>query len=73
MFGSLNKIWPWKNTLEWGVDRHGEKLAIIQENVLPNQLVEGNANILFACLLAVFGFVLIFVLEQVASKKEVAA
>ncbi len=72
MIGSLNKIWPWKNTLEWGVDRHGEKLAILQENVLPHNLIDGGSNMLYAILLAILGFALIVILELVASKKEVA-
>lgn len=70
MIGSLNKIWPWKNTLSWGVDRHGESIAIMQENVLPSQLTVGNANFELAILLAVIGFGLIVVLELVAAKKE---
>ena len=72
MIGSLNKIWPWKNTLKWGVDRHGEKLAVLQENVLPNQLAEGDTQVGIAVLLAAVGFALIVVLEVVAAKKEVA-
>ena len=70
MIGSLNKIWPWKNTLEWGLDRHGEKLAVLQENVLPNQLAEGNAQMAMAILMAAIGFASIVVLEVVAAKKE---
>ena len=72
MIGSLNKIWPWKNTLEWGIDRHGEKLAVLQENVLPNQLAEGDAQLTLAILLACIGFASIVVLEVVAAKKESA-
>jgi putative membrane protein len=35
MLGSLNKVWPWKNTLETYLDRHGEFQPLVQENVLP--------------------------------------
>lgn len=69
MIGSLNKIWPWKNTLEWGVDRHGEKMAIIQENVLPQNLI-GDPQIISATLLALFGAVLIILLELTAKQKS---
>jgi len=72
MIGSLNKIWPWKNTLEWGVDRHGEKIALVQDNVLPQNFVEGEAQLLSAILLALFGAVLIILLELTAKKKSAA-
>jgi len=72
MIGSLNKIWPWKNTLSWRLDRHGEDIPAIQENVLPQNLVEGDPQLLFAALLAIVGFALIFVLEIVANKKTKA-
>jgi len=72
MIGSLNKIWPWKNTLEWGVDRHGEKIALVQDNVLPQHFVEGEAQLLSAILLALFGAVLIILLELTAKKKSAA-
>jgi len=72
MIGSLNKIWPWKNTLEWGLDRHGEKMAVVQENVLPQNLIDSDPQVLFASLLAIFGFTLIFALELFAAKKTKA-
>ena len=69
MVGSLNKVWPWKNTLESITDRHGELKPILQENVLPHTY-EGDSHLLSAILLAIAGFVLIFVIERLAIKKE---
>lgn len=69
MIGSLNKIWPWKNTLDWRLDRHGEKVPNIQENVLPQNFLDGDSQMLFAVLLALFGFALIFILELIANKR----
>lgn len=34
MIGSLNKVWPWKETLETYVDRHGEVKPLFQVNIL---------------------------------------
>ena len=70
MIGSLNKIWPWKNTLEWGVDRHGEKVAVLQENVLPNAIENTDPQLGMAILLAIIGFALIFSMEVFAAKKK---
>lgn len=71
MIGSLNKIWPWKKVLEWGVDRHGEKKAILEENVLP-QAFEGDNQFLLALILALIGLGLIVLLEELAGKKQAA-
>mgnify|MGYP003676983682 CR=1 FL=1 len=35
MIGSLNKIWPWKKTLSYMTDRHGEQKPLEQINLLP--------------------------------------
>lgn len=40
MLGSLNKVWPWKHTLRYRTDRHGETVPFIQENVLPQQYLD---------------------------------
>ena len=35
MLGSLNKVWPWKQTLTTRVNSHGEVVPVDQVNVLP--------------------------------------
>lgn len=72
MLGSLNKIWPWKVTLETMVDRHGETVPKIQENVLPQNFITEDPQILTAVLCAIVGFLLIFIIEKVAAKKDIA-
>ncbi len=37
MLGSLRKVWPWKETLETIVDRHGDIVPLIQKNICPPQ------------------------------------
>jgi len=66
ILGSLNKIWPWKKVLE--VLQIGKKEIIIDKNISPFAF-EGDNQLLFAILLAVIGFSLIFILEKVASKE----
>lgn len=70
MIGSLNKVWPWKNTLETFVDRQGEIRPLIEQNVLP-AAYEGEPFLLPAILCAVAGFMLIFVIERIATIKKV--
>ncbi len=67
MIGSLNKIWPWKHTLEWTIDRHGETVPKFQVNVSP-EAFEGDPQLGYAILFGILGFVLIFALEIAAEK-----
>lgn len=67
MIGSLNKIWPWKETLSFTTDRHGEQVPLEQINLLP-QNFEGENQLVFAVVLAVIGFAMIFVLEGLGKR-----
>lgn len=69
MFGSLEKVWPWKTTLSWHTNSKGIKSPLIQESISPFSL-NGDNQLLFAIILAVLGFLTIFILEKVGSKKQ---
>ncbi|WP_033316641.1 DUF368 domain-containing protein [Pontibacter roseus] len=69
MLGSLNKVWPWKKTLETYTDRHGEVKPLLQENILPGQFTEltgESSYLMYAIVLAVFGFLLVYLLDRIA-------
>jgi putative membrane protein len=71
MIGSLNKVWPWKKVVETFTDRHGEEKPLIEENILPGtyeQITENQSFIIEAIALAAFGFVLIFIIENIANR-----
>ncbi len=71
MVGSLNKVWPWKEVTETIIDRHGELKPIDEHNILPatyEQITGHEAWLLGAIALAIFGFVLIFVVEGIGKK-----
>ena len=68
IFGSLNKVWPWKNTLSWHTNSEGIKSPLIQESISPFAF-EGNNQIVFAITLMLLGFLTIFILEKVGAKK----
>ncbi|MGV6845442.1 MAG: DUF368 domain-containing protein [Lutibacter sp.] len=64
IFGSLNKIWPWKNVLDSKLI--GNKVFVTKEaSVLPNHY-SGNPELMWAILLAIFGFIIIVLLEKLA-------
>lgn len=75
MVGSLNKVWPWKKVVETFTDSHGNVKPLIEENILPAtyEAISNKPSLLGGALvLALFGFVLIFVIEgfTVNNKKE---
>ncbi|MBL4709552.1 MAG: DUF368 domain-containing protein [Flavobacteriales bacterium] len=70
MLGSLNKIWPWKNTLSTMIDRHGETVPKLQENILPNDVVNVDPQIGTAIICAIGGFLLIFAIEKIVAKQS---
>lgn len=73
LIGSLNKVWPWKETMEYYVDRHGVSKPLLQENVLPNTFTEVTnqpSQLIWALLLALVGFFCVYSLELFSKKKE---
>lgn len=71
MIGSLNKVWPWKQVLETYVDRHGEIKPLVEQNILPTNYLEltgKQPELVYAIALAVFGFLLIFVIEGISKR-----
>ena len=68
IFGSLNKVWPWKETLTWHTNSKGIKTAVLQESVSPFS-INGESQIASAVTLMVIGFLTIFILEKIGSKK----
>jgi putative membrane protein len=67
LVGSLRKLWPWKETIQTIIDRHGKEVPIAERNILPSALTwEIGATIL----LAVLGFVLIWQLTAWADRRK---
>ena len=67
ILGSLNKIWPWKKVLD--TKTFGDKTITTNDmNVWPGSY-EGENQVVFAIILAIIGFSLIFILEKTASRK----
>ena len=63
--GSLNKIWPWKQTIS--ILKFGKKIIPIEESISPFTF-DGDPQLTSAIIAAIIGFSLIFILEKVASK-----
>ncbi len=72
IIGSLNKIWPWKETLTWRMNSKGMEVPLKQVSVLPNNF-NGDSQLLLAILLAIVGFLVILFLEKLAAEKPTHA
>lgn len=75
MIGSLNKVWPWKETIETYTKHAGEEnekiVPLVQQNVLPGNFTEVTgeaAQLGLVVILAVVGFILILGMERLAAK-----
>jgi putative membrane protein len=66
MLGSLNKVWPWKQTLTYYTDSKGGQHPLTEENLSPwayETLTGLPAQTILALTLAVLGAALILGLE----------
>ncbi len=71
MIGSLNKVWPWKETIKTTLNSHGETIPLVQRNLLPTQyeVVSGESSqLIMAIGFSIIGFLTIYVIEKVGSE-----
>ena len=64
MLGSLNKVWPWKETIETYIDRHGVAKPVIETNILPDRQLWEAIGLAFA------GFAIVYLLERLSLKNK---
>lgn len=62
MLGSLNKVWPWKETIETYTDSHGVVKPLVEANIMPNQLVWEAAGLM------ILGYAIVYFLEKLSMK-----
>lgn len=70
MIGSLNKVWPWKQTLETYLDSHGVEQPLVQANVSPVQFetLGCESHLVLAIVSCVIGFALIYIIELIGKR-----
>jgi putative membrane protein len=67
VLGSLNKIWPWKETLTWRGNSDGIQVPLNEQSISPFSF-DGDPQLLISILLAIGGFLTILILEKIAIK-----
>ena len=71
MIGSLNKLWPWKETLEY-IMVEGEDLPLVERNILPS-IQNPDHQFWLALLLVLAGMALILLIELGLTRFKKAA
>ena len=73
MVGSLNKVWPWKESIETFIDRHGVTKPLLEANISPSTFTEvtgGNNHIIAAIIMCIIGILSIYLLEYAGKKAK---
>lgn len=71
LLGSLSVIWPWKQVVETTMNRHGELVPLVQENILPTtyaNLNQAPSQWLAALGLALAGALIVLALEKLPNE-----
>lgn len=70
MLGSLNKIWPWRHTLEYRTTETGERLPIYDVSIMPwdyLSLTGKDPQLIGALIMMAIGVLLVYSIEKTAS------
>lgn len=71
LIGSLNVTWPWKVVLETMLDRHGDEIPLVQQNVSPwsyEQITQNDMMFWFVVISTCAGIFLVLFTEYIAKK-----
>ncbi|UZE97365.1 DUF368 domain-containing protein [Alkalimarinus alittae] len=73
MIGALDKVWPWKETISFRMNSHGEQVPLIQSNVLPatfETLTGQSSQLGWALISVVCGIAIVLLLEKVGRSRH---
>ena len=69
LIGSLNKVWPWKKIISYRLNSGGESVPFLEQNISPFAMTVKN-HFVYALVIALVGFSIIYILERVFEKKS---
>ncbi len=73
MIGALDKVWPWKETISFRLNSHGEEVPLLQSNIMPGsyEILTGHSAYLgWAIISVISGFVVVLLLEQLGRSRH---
>lgn len=71
MVGALQKLWPWRQTLSYYMDSHGDAIPVVVRPIGPlryEELYGDDPMLLGACLACVAGLALVMVFDLATSR-----
>lgn len=70
LIGSLNKVWPWKQTTEFRTNSKGEEVPYLQANLSPSEFMEAHDDnyLTMAVIMMVLGYALVIGIEFMGKK-----
>jgi putative membrane protein len=71
MLGSLNKVWPWRQVLEYTTNTKGEQVPVIDKSVLPWDylgLTGKDPQLFQAIVMMALGVLIVVMIEKIASR-----
>lgn len=75
MIGTLPKIWPWKETISWRTNSHGEQVPLVQQNLSPFEfetLTSQPHQLALAIAMMVVGIAIVLGLEKFSNPSNSA-
>jgi putative membrane protein len=71
MIGSLNKIWPWRQVLEYETSESGEQVSVFDKSVLPwdyLNLTGKDPQLFQAIIMMALGVLIVVSIEKIATR-----
>jgi putative membrane protein len=73
MLGFLNKVWPWREVLEFATNRKGEQVPAFDRSILPwNYFTTTGKDpqVFQAILMMALGVFIVIIIEKIASRRK---
>lgn len=73
MLGFLNKVWPWREVLEFATNRKGEQIPAFDKSILPwnyYTTTGKDPQVLQAILMMALGVFIVVLIERIASRHK---
>jgi putative membrane protein len=71
MIGSLNKIWPWREVLEYTTTLQGKRVPTFDRSILPwryLEITEKDPQVFYAILMMASGVFMVVIIEKIAAR-----
>ena len=73
MLGFLNKVWPWREVLEFATNRKGDQVPAFDKSILPwnyYTTTGKDPQVLQAILMMALGVFIVVLIERIASRRK---